>query len=139
LVATARVGDALALAGGLSAEAEIALINQAERLWDGAQIHVPGRDAAAGAPSAAPANAPPAGVSGAAPDAGRAGGVDLTLTLIDINLAPLAELETLPGIGPSKAAAILANRPYSNIDDLTRVPGIGEKTVEQLRAYITVQ
>ena len=66
-------------------------------------------------------------------------GVDLGLTLIDINLAPLAELETLPGIGPSKAAAILANRPYVSIDDLTRVPGIGEKTVEQLRAYITVQ
>ncbi len=136
LDATARVGDALTLAGGLTADAEIARINQAERLWDGAQIHVPGRQDAA---SAAPANAPPAGVSGAASDAGRASSVDLSLTLIDINLASLAELETLPGIGPSKAAAILANRPYASIDDLTRVPGIGEKTVEQLRAYITVQ
>ena len=40
---------------------------------------------------------------------------------------------------PSKAEAIIVNRPYSAIDDLTRVPGIGAKTVEQLRALVTVQ
>ena len=140
LAATARVGDALARAGGLQDEANAALINQAERLWDGAQIHVPTHqhtDLVAAPPAV---SVPPPGLSGSQPDGStRVSGVDLSLPLININQAALAELETLPGIGPSKAAAILANRPYATIDDLTHVPGIGEKTVEQLRAYVTAE
>jgi len=140
LAATARVGDALALAGGLQDEAHVALINQAERLWDGAQIHVPTHQQTdlVAAPTAN--SVPPPGLSGSPPDGStRVVSADLSLPLVNINQATLAELETLPGIGPSKAAAILANRPYTTIDDLTRVPGIGEKTVEQLRAYVTVE
>lgn len=44
---------------------------------------------------------------------------------IDINRAPAAELQRLPGIGPRLAEAIIAGRPYGTIDELTRVNGIG--------------
>lgn len=133
LEATARVADAIAAAGGLTGEANGALINQAERIWDGAQIHVPSQITAN---IAAPE--PPTGVSGS-----TAAEPPTTLTsagngsLININTATAAALESLPGIGPSKAAAIIANRPFSNVDDLERVPGIGARTMEQLRPLVT--
>ena len=131
----ARVGDAIAAAGGLTLYANPTLVNQAERLWDGAQIHVPKLEETA---PTAPAAAPPSGLSGAgsatgaAPSAGANPG-----DLINLNSASAAQLETLPGIGASKAAAIIANRPYATVDDLDRVPGIGAKTLDQLRPYIT--
>lgn len=140
----ARVGDALADAGGLSANADAIAINQAELLWDGAQVHVPVKiDEAVtfdGGAIAARSTViePPAGVSGAqaapvAQSSGASGG------LINVNSASPAELETLPGIGPSKAAAIIANRPFDSVDDLERVPGIGAKTIAQLRELIIAQ
>lgn len=62
--------------------------------------------------------------------------------LIDINLAPAALLEELPGIGPAKAAAIVQyreqNGPFRHVGELTRVPGIGEKTLESLAPLVTV-
>lgn len=131
LEAAARVADAIAAAGGLTGEANGALINQAERLWDGAQIHVPSLTATTVA-----APEPPTGVSGSAavdtpPILSGTGG------LININTATSAELESLPGIGPSKAAAIIANRPFTSVDDLERVPGVGARTIEQLRSLVT--
>ena len=133
LEAEARVADALAAAGGLTSEANAALVNQAERVWDGVQVHVPSQTTASVA-----APEPPTGVSGSAavntpPLLSNAG----TGGLININTATTAELESLPGIGPSKAAAIVANRPFSSIDDLERVPGIGARTLEQLRPLVT--
>ncbi|MDX1465764.1 MAG: helix-hairpin-helix domain-containing protein [Halomonas sp.] len=60
---------------------------------------------------------------------------------IDINAADAALLAELPGIGPSKASAIIedreANGPYESAEDLTRVSGIGEVTVEGLADQIT--
>lgn len=62
--------------------------------------------------------------------------------LIDLNLATAAELELLPGIGASKSETVVANRnakgPFASVDDLNRVPGFGEKTIERLRPYLTV-
>lgn len=59
---------------------------------------------------------------------------------IDINDAEAYELELLPGIGPKTAAAIIRDRekqgPYEHLEDLTRVSGIGEKTVEALRPHV---
>ena len=144
LPATARVGDALADAGGLSANADAVAINQAELLWDGAQVHVPAKiDESVGleGSSGGMRNTviePPAGVSGAqAVPAAQSGGA--SGALINVNSASPAELETLPGIGPSKAAAIIVNRPFDSVDDLERVPGIGAKTIEQLRELIIAQ
>lgn len=60
---------------------------------------------------------------------------------IDINAASSAELATLPGIGPSKAQAIVEHRtkaPFATAEDLRKVKGIGDKLFETLRDRITV-
>jgi len=142
LAASARVGDALAEAGGLSEDANPVAVNQAEPLWDGAQVHVPAMAEASAVEDAGPATRslsiePPAGVSGAADtSAGAASTGGVSGDAIDVNTASVEELSTLPGIGPSKAAAIIDNRPYASVDDLERVPGIGAKTIERLRDLI---
>ena len=61
---------------------------------------------------------------------------------IDINTASASALEALPGIGPSKASAIVADReangPYSSCSDLTRVKGIGSATVSNIGSACTI-
>lgn len=61
---------------------------------------------------------------------------------IDLNAADAATLEQVKGIGPSKAAAIIKyreqNGPFASVDDLVKVPGIGEKSLLQLREQLTV-
>ncbi len=60
---------------------------------------------------------------------------------IDINTASAAELATLPGIGDSKAKAIVEHRavdPFRSIEDLKKVKGIGDKTFESLRPNLMV-
>jgi competence protein ComEA len=60
---------------------------------------------------------------------------------VDINTASVTELATLPGIGESKAKAIVEYRaadPFKTVEDLKKVKGIGEKTFETLRPEITV-
>jgi competence ComEA-like helix-hairpin-helix protein len=52
---------------------------------------------------------------------------------IDINTASLKDLEKLYGIGPTKAQAIVEERPFSSVDDLIRVKGIGEKTLQEIK------
>ena len=58
---------------------------------------------------------------------------------VDINEASAEELQTLPGIGPKLAERIIANRPYQKVDDLLKVSGIGEKSIEQFRALARVE
>jgi competence ComEA-like helix-hairpin-helix protein len=57
--------------------------------------------------------------------------------VVNINNATEAELETIPGVGPALAASIIAGRPYESIDDLVRIPGIGERTLEGMRPFMT--
>lgn len=139
LAPNARVADAIAAAGGLRADADSALVNQAQPLYDGAQVHVPTMGSA---PS------PAGGLAGLLPTptpATRTATVanatvdSASASQIDLNTATQAELETLPGIGASKAAAIIANRPYATVDDLDRVPGIGPSTLNQLRPLVIVR
>jgi competence protein ComEA len=137
LPAESRVGDAIVRAGGMTIVANVDLINQAEKLWDGGQVHIPEIPPVA-AEVIAPQ--PPVGVSGTpavptlSPSAvtNSAPGIQ-----INLNTATAAELESLPGIGPSKAEAIIANRPYATVDELDKVPGIGPSTLEQLRPLVS--
>ena len=59
--------------------------------------------------------------------------------LVNLNTATGAELEALPGIGPAKAQAIIAHRPYNTVEDLDGVPGIGPATLESLRPLVVVE
>ncbi|SRR6266487_993059 len=53
--------------------------------------------------------------------------------IVNINTASAKELESLPGVGSSRADEIIANRPYSSVDDLSRVKGMTPRVIDQLR------
>ena len=61
---------------------------------------------------------------------------------VNLNTATQSELDTLKGVGPVKAKAIMdyraKNGPFKSVDDLEKVPGFGKKTVDSLRADLTV-
>ena len=59
--------------------------------------------------------------------------------IVNINTATEAELQTLPGIGPTRAAQIVVGRPYASVDELVRVVGIAEESVEGLRPFVIVE
>ncbi|MDF2720455.1 MAG: competence ComEA helix-hairpin-helix repeat region domain protein [Paenibacillus sp.] len=70
------------------------------------------------------------------PSASAGGGI------IDLNRATAADLEKLPGIGPSKANAIIQYRqaqgPFTSVEQLKNVKGIGDKTLETLKPFLSV-
>lgn len=57
--------------------------------------------------------------------------------LIDVNTASQSELESLPGIGEVYAKRIIEGRPYRSVNDLTRVKGIGRKTLDKFKDMVT--
>ena len=61
---------------------------------------------------------------------------------VDLNTAASSALESVPGIGKSLSQRILAfrdkNGPFQNVDDLLKVQGVGEKSIQKLRPYLTV-
>ena len=130
------IDDAVRAAGGLSSDADPVAVNLAGSLVDGMQIYVP--TMAEGAATPPPISAPAATAD---PGASRMGGVT-TAGLIDINLATQADLEMLPGIGPTTAANIIAHReangPFATIEAIMDVPGIGEGKFAAMKDLITV-
>jgi competence protein ComEA len=71
------------------------------------------------------------------------GGTSGNQAKINLNKADETQLQNLPGIGPSKAAAIIEYREtsglFKNVEDLKEISGIGDKTFEKLKDLITVQ
>jgi competence protein ComEA len=121
----ARVADAIRAAGGLVPGGGSGALNLARPLVDGEQVIV----------SAEAAPDPPATTGGGAGGGSAAGPVDL-------NTATLADLDTLPGVGPVLAGRILAwreaNGRFGSVDQLGEVPGIGERTLERLAPLVRV-
>lgn len=131
----ARVVDVVAAAGGFTAEADQAAVNLARVLVDGEQLRVPavGESVDDGVAAGGDAAADGPATGGGAASGGGA---------VDLNLADDAALQTLPGVGPATAAAILSwrdeNGRFRSVDDLLGVPGIGPKTLEKLRDRVRV-
>lgn len=122
-----RVVDALDAAGGYTGRrARLTSLNLARPVVDGEQI-------VAGRPSQA--MAVPSALSGA-PSPGGTG------ELVSLNTADQTALETLPGVGPVTATAILQWRdehgPFTAVEQLLEVSGIGEKTLAQIAPYVTL-
>ena len=116
-----RVIDAIEAAGGFTDQADVQSVNLAAELTDGQEIRV-------FALGEAPAD------TGDVPEAD---------SLINVNTASLQALQSLSGIGPVKAQAIIdyreANGHFQRIEDILKVKGIGEKTFEAIRGHITVR
>ena len=119
-----RLADLIDLAGGATEEADLRAVNLAVRVKD--QDHW---------------TVPTIGESLAVPS--KAGPVELPSGKVDINSADAELLETLPGIGETRAQAIIRYRgehgPFKGIGDIVAVPGIGSATLEGLRDLVEVR
>lgn len=124
----ARVIDAVQAAGGVAVDSNSDAINLAAALTDGERVYVPrvGEVApvvASGSTTGSGASTAPSGP-------------------VNLNTATADDLDSLPGVGPATAAAILAYRdehgPFAAVDDLGEVRGIGTVKLDALRGLVTV-
>ena len=142
LLATSRIIDALQAAGGPTAAADLVVVNLAAPLVDATQVFIP----RIGSTPRATLPRPHAGIN--LPTTGTSGGVSVgsgvtsATGIVDINSASLADLDALPGVGPSTAQAIIdyriANGPYVSVDDLLNVRGIGPSKLAAMRTRVRV-
>lgn len=157
----ARVQDLIEAAGGQREEADLSDINLAAKIIDGSTLTLPSAGTAIvegrrielrAGQSAAALNPPEYTLSGwrptaatpppaqekntAPPSAGQTAGP------VNLNTASAEQLDTLPGVGPVTAKKIIEYRsksPFISVDDLINVHGIGEKKLEDIRPFATVQ
>ena len=149
----ARVADALDGAGGVLEGGDRDGLNLARKVVDGEQILVGvapgpdgprgprsgivGADAGQGAGGTADGSAPAPPAVAAAPGSSPAGAAP-----VNLNTADAAALDTLPGVGPVTASAILSwratNGSFASVDQLAEVDGIGPATLSRLRPLVTV-
>ena len=139
LPAGSLINDAILAAGGFSDEADTRLLNLAQPLHDGMHIYVPTQEEAQDTEPplvAVPAETPALNVGVPAGDveSGR---------LININVADREALEALPGIGPAFAQRIIdfrtENGPFTTIEAIQDVSGIGPATFDEIKDLITVE
>jgi len=122
----ARVSDAVAAAGGPLPGTDLTSVNLARRLTDGEHVVI--------GPAAPGVAAAPAGDAAGTPGS--------TGAKVDLNTATLADLDTLPGVGPVTAQRILDWRTrhgrFDTVDQLREIEGIGETRFARLRDLVTV-
>jgi competence protein ComEA len=131
--AGSRVADAVALAGGSVPRADLDRLNLAARLVDGQRVYVARRGEVV---------SPEPVAAGLGVGAGDDPGTSSPAEPVDLNAAGLAALDSLPGIGPATARAILDERArrggFRSTRDLLRVPGIGEGRFARLKDHVRV-
>lgn len=119
-------------AGGLTEQADAAQINLAALLEDGMVVQVPKVGEIPNEPVQQPGAAHASGASGGSGE-----------KVVNLNKASSEELQTLTGIGPAKAEAIIAYREeaggFKAVEDLMNVSGIGEKSFEKVKDSISVK
>jgi len=129
LPSESRIGDALVVAGGLSANADrewvAKTINLAEVVEDGEKVYVPFYKET------------PSQIEGKGVSLGGQG-VILSDKMININTASVSELDSLEGVGEVRAKLILDNRPYSKVSDLVEKAKIPESVYEKIKDKISV-
>jgi competence protein ComEA len=122
LKTSARLFEAIFLAGGFADDADQTAINLAAQVVDGVQIFVPR--------------------IGEAPRLIQPGSSSVGTGKVSLNSASSAELEQLPGIGPATAAAIIKwredNGPFTSVDELLEVTGIGDSKLDAIRELISL-
>jgi competence protein ComEA len=155
LAASSRVVDAVEAAGGATAQADLSSLNMALPLADADQVYVPPRSVSTPRPSP-PTSRPrrtnptvvtvPQAIASATsfpmPTGSTQPPLAPTSTSVNINTADVALLETLPGVGPSTAKAIVAHRqangPFGKPEDLLDVRGIGDGKFAEMKRFVTV-
>jgi competence protein ComEA len=127
LPAGTRVDGAVAVAGGPTSDADPSLLNLAAPVVDGERVYVPRAGESIPPPPARPV---------AAADAATPAGP------VDLNRATVSELDTLPGVGPATAQAIVDHReqhgPFATVEDLEAVRGIGPAKLEAMRDLVAL-
>jgi competence protein ComEA len=144
LTSGARVADALSAAGGVVDGADTIGLNMARRVADGEQVVV-GLAPLPGQPAVLASSVSPNGAQGqaqAAPTGPDTPGETAAGEPLDLNTATPEQLDTLPGIGPVTAEAIVAwrdsNGSFADVEQLSEVDGIGPARLEKLRALVRV-
>ncbi|WP_105150286.1 helix-hairpin-helix domain-containing protein [Streptococcus suis] len=130
LEADARVNDAVEAAGGLTSQADPKSINLAQKLSDEAVVYVASKDENISVVTSTTASS-------------AMSQEEKNTNLVNLNTATEADLQTISGIGAKRAADIIAYREanggFKSVDDLNNVSGIGDKTMESIRPYVTVE
>ena len=141
LPADSRVQAALAAAGGLSPQADAHRINRAAKLHDGQKLYVLSQGEST-PPLAASSGQGCEGQACTSAEGGVAGSDAEGQGLVNINTANATQLTQLPGVGPAIAQKIIdyrtANGPFTSVDDLTKVPGIGAAKLAQIKSHARV-
>ena len=130
-----RLNDLIIMAGGLTEEADIDRINRARFLSDGAKVYIPSINEKSLDLPLDHNSGDETGNDYLKEDSSSKGKVN-------INTASQKDLETIPSIGPITAEKIIRYREtiskFQSIEDIMNVPGIGEKTFENIKDYISI-